>query len=74
MEMTLMRNRPAMLASLDQDMLIGGKRVPAASGERFETHNPATGELLARVARGTAQDVDRAVASARAAFEGPGAG
>jgi aldehyde dehydrogenase (NAD+) len=45
--------------------------VPAASGERFETRNPATGELLARVARGTAQDVDRAVASARAAFEGP---
>jgi acyl-CoA reductase-like NAD-dependent aldehyde dehydrogenase len=71
MEMTLTRNHPAMLMSLDQDMLIGGKRVPAASGERFETRNPATGELLARVARGTAQDVDRAVASARAAFEGP---
>jgi aldehyde dehydrogenase (NAD+) len=42
-------------------MLIGGSVCPP-SGERFETRNPATGELLARVARGTAQDVDRAVA------------
>jgi aldehyde dehydrogenase (NAD+) len=71
MEMTLMRNRPAMLAVIEQDMLIGGARVPAASGERFETRNPATGDLLARVARGGVQDVDRAVAAARAAFEGP---
>ena len=52
-------------------MLIGGQRVPALSGQRFETRNPATGDLLATVAQGGAEDVDRAVKSARAAFEGP---
>jgi aldehyde dehydrogenase (NAD+) len=52
-------------------MLIGGKWVDAASGERFESRNPATGELLATVAEGQAEDIDRAVAAARKAFEGP---
>ena len=33
-----------------KQMLIDGKWVDAASGKRFETHNPATGELLATVA------------------------
>ncbi|MDE1917744.1 MAG: aldehyde dehydrogenase family protein [Sphingomonadales bacterium] len=69
--MTLTRNRPAMLTSPDQNMLIGGSRVPSASGERFETRNPANGELLACVAKGGIEDVERAVTSARAAFEGP---
>ncbi|MFP5434328.1 MAG: aldehyde dehydrogenase family protein [Alphaproteobacteria bacterium] len=50
---------------------MGGQRVPALSGQRFETRNPATGDLLATVAQGGAEDVDRAVKSARAAFEGP---
>ena len=52
-------------------MLIDGNWVDAASGKRFETHNPATGELLATVAEGDAEDVNRAVAAARRAFEGP---
>ncbi|WDF75264.1 aldehyde dehydrogenase family protein (plasmid) [Novosphingobium sp. KACC 22771] len=69
--MTLMRKPPAMLDRIEQDMLIGGARVPALSGQRFETRNPATGDLLARVAQGGAEDVDRAVKAARAAFEGP---
>jgi aldehyde dehydrogenase (NAD+) len=60
-----------MLDALEQDMLIDGRRVPALSGKRFETRNPATGELLANVADGDAADVDRAVKAARAAFEGP---
>jgi aldehyde dehydrogenase (NAD+) len=63
--------RPPMLDRIDQDMLIDGQRVPALSGKRFETRNPATGELLANVADGDAADVDRAVRAARAAFEGP---
>jgi aldehyde dehydrogenase (NAD+) len=63
--------RPALLTISEQDMLIGGQRVPALSGKRFETRNPATGALLAMVAQGGAEDVDRAVKSARAAFEGP---
>jgi acyl-CoA reductase-like NAD-dependent aldehyde dehydrogenase len=47
---------------------IDGKYVDAASGETFDDINPANGKLLARVAACDAPDVDRAVASARAAF------
>jgi phenylacetaldehyde dehydrogenase len=53
-------------------MLIGGKWVEAASGKTFETRNPATGEVLSRVAEGDREDIDRAVKAARRAFdEGP---
>src|SRR5712672_615275 len=52
-------------------MLIDGQWVDAASGKTFETLNPATGEVLATVAEGDAEDVNRAVAAARRAFEGP---
>ena len=48
-------------------MLIDGQWVDAASGKRFETLNPATGELLATVAEGDAEDINRAVAAARRA-------
>ena len=51
-------------------LLIGGHRVAAASGRSFETLNPATGEVLAKVAEAGVEDVDAAVRSARAAFEG----
>ena len=50
-------------------LLIGGRWVDAASGKTFEDLNPATAEVLARVAEADAEDVRRAVASARAAFE-----
>jgi len=40
-------------------MLIDGKWIDAASGKRFETHNPATGELLATVAEGDAETSPR---------------
>lgn len=50
-------------------MLIGGKWVDAASGKTFPTYNPATGEVLAHVAEGDKEDINRAVAAARAAFE-----
>src|ERR1700733_1169527 len=52
-------------------MLIDGKWVDAASGKHFESRNPATGELLATVAEGDAEDINRAVAAAPKAFEGP---
>jgi aldehyde dehydrogenase (NAD+) len=52
-------------------MLIDGQWVDAASGKTFETLNPATGEVLATVAEGDAEDINRAVAAARRAFEGP---
>jgi gamma-glutamyl-gamma-aminobutyraldehyde dehydrogenase len=51
------------------ELFIGGEFVPAATGRTFDTVNPADGSVLARVARGAAEDVDRAVAAARATFE-----
>jgi phenylacetaldehyde dehydrogenase len=55
--------------SQPRPMLIGGKWVNSASGKTFETYNPATGEILARVAEGGREDIDRAVKAARKAFE-----
>jgi len=49
------------------DHFIGGAWQPPATGDYFETRNPARGEVLARVADGAAEDVDRAVKAARAA-------
>jgi phenylacetaldehyde dehydrogenase len=53
------------LSAAPQRLLIDGKPVESVSGETFVTLNPATGEVLARVARGNAADVDLAVAAAR---------
>jgi acyl-CoA reductase-like NAD-dependent aldehyde dehydrogenase len=50
-------------------LLIGGERPPAADGRTFETVDPATGRPIAEVAYAGAEDVDRAVRSAREAFE-----
>ncbi len=51
-----------------QRMLIGGERVAAASGQTFETLDPATGSAIVDVPAGDAADIDAAVAAARAAF------
>ncbi|KAI4329559.1 hypothetical protein MLD38_027935 [Melastoma candidum] len=52
--------------------LINGQFVDAASGKTFPTIDPRTGEVIAHVAEGDAEDVNRAVAAARKAFdEGP---
>jgi len=58
-------------ASGPAKMLIGADWVEAESGETFETLNPSTGQLLAHVASAGQGEIDRAVAAARAAFEGP---
>ena len=47
---------------------IDGRYLDAASGATFDCVNPASGKLLARVAAGDTEDIDRAVTSARAAF------
>jgi len=60
----------AFLARGPHKLLIGGQWIAAASGETFEVLDPATGERLCAVARGGAQDVDRAVRAARKAFDG----
>lgn len=48
---------------------VGGAFRRALSGQTFESTNPATGQVLAHIAACDAQDVDVAVAQAKAAFE-----
>ncbi len=48
---------------------IGGEWCDAASGETFDSVNPATGETIGTFPRSSAEDVDRAVVAAKAAFE-----
>ncbi len=50
-------------------MLIGGDWVMAECGETFPVYDPSTGEVIANVAEGRKEDVDKAVAAARATFE-----
>src|SRR5215831_14741056 len=54
-----------------QQLLIDGRRVRSLSGRTFKSLNPATEQVIATVAEGNEADVDRAVAAARRAFEGP---
>ncbi len=51
-------------------LFIGGRFMPPATGQTFDTINPATTERLARVAQAGPADVDRAVQAARDAFPG----
>lgn len=64
-------SRHPFLDGKTKKLLINGEWVDAASGKTFETINPATGEVLAKVAEGDAEDINRAVIAARRAFEGP---
>ncbi len=49
---------------------VAGEWVDAAGGETFESIVPATGEAIGEFPRSTAEDVERAVAAAKAAYEG----
>jgi 1-pyrroline dehydrogenase len=51
------------------EMFIGGEWTPGTGGETQEVINPATGKVIAHVPKGTAEDVDRAVAAARKAYD-----
>ena len=57
------------LRSQPKKLFIGGKWVEAASGKTFETRDPATEDLLAKLAEAGAEDVDRAVDAARRSFD-----
>ena len=50
-------------------MFVNGRWVNAASEKTFPVYNPATGEVMANIAAGDREDVDRAVHAARRAFE-----
>ncbi|NMO90196.1 aldehyde dehydrogenase [Actinomycetospora sp. TBRC 11914] len=51
-------------------MLVGGEAVDAVSGKTFESQNPYTGQSWALIPDGGDEDVDHAVAAARAALDG----
>src|SRR5438128_175296 len=51
------------------EMFIGGQWVESSSGETQQVWNPATGQVIAEVPKATAEDVGRAVAAARKAFD-----
>jgi aldehyde dehydrogenase (NAD+) len=62
---------PAFLDGNVKPLFIGGRGVPSVAGRTFESHNPSTGDVIATLAEGRAEDVDLAVAAARRAFDGP---
>ncbi|KAL0447119.1 UNVERIFIED_CONTAM: Aldehyde dehydrogenase family 2 member B7, mitochondrial [Sesamum latifolium] len=63
--------KPPVTVEYDK-LLINGQFVDAASGKTFPTLDPRSGEVIAHVAEGDTEDINRAVAAARKAFdEGP---
>jgi phenylacetaldehyde dehydrogenase len=66
---TQMHSRVQEFVGRPRKMFINGKWVEAASGKTFPSYNPATGEVMAQVAEGDREDIDRAVKAARKAFE-----
>jgi betaine-aldehyde dehydrogenase len=58
-----------MICSSPTELLVDGEWSAAVSGETFTTRNPATNAPLAEVAKAGSEDVDRAVAAARRAFD-----
>ena len=66
-------NIPSKPASIDVEIhgnFVDGREIEAGSGEMLDVRNPATGDVIARIPNSTADDVDRTMKSARAAFEG----
>src|SRR5258705_2840616 len=48
---------------------INGQFVPAAAGRTFDNISPVNGRVLAQIAAGDAEDIDRAVKAPRSAFD-----
>jgi aldehyde dehydrogenase (NAD+) len=66
---TITANPPVTESAIRQTkILINNQWVDSVSGKTFETINPATGEVIAKVAEADAADVDLAVKAARKAF------
>ncbi|MHB8459403.1 MAG: aldehyde dehydrogenase family protein [Candidatus Limnocylindrales bacterium] len=66
-----MTTEPQTTPILDTRMIIGGDPLAAADGQTFDVVNPANGAVIARAPLGGREDVDRAVAAARKAFDDP---
>jgi betaine-aldehyde dehydrogenase len=68
--MTSAQDRPAAAAPMETRMVIGADLVAAADGRTFEVVEPHRGTVVANVPLGGVEDVNRAVATAQAAFDG----
>src|ERR1700694_5964697 len=62
--------QPAAIDVKIHGNFIDGREIEAGAGQMLEVRNPATGDVIARIPNSTAEDIDRAMKSARAAFEG----
>ena len=66
---------PQAVSGKEYQLLINGKWVPSKSGETLERRYPAnTDVVVATFPAATEQDVDEAIAAARAAFDNPSGG
>ena len=66
-------NVSAKSAAIDVEIhgnFVDGREIEAGAGQMLDVRNPATGDVIARIPNSTAEDIDRAMKSARAAFEG----
>src|SRR5205807_786252 len=63
-------SKPAAIEVEVHGNLVDGREIEAGSGEMLDVRNPSTGEIIAKIPNSTADDIDRAMKSARAAFEG----
>lgn len=68
---TAASNLPAFLSSGVKQHFIDGHWHHSLSGETVDTYNPATGKVIAQLARGRDEDIAAAVVAARRAFTGP---
>ncbi len=64
-----MHSRVQDFVGTPRKMFINNRWVESASGKTFPSYNPATGEVLAQVAEGDREDINRAVKAARKAFD-----
>src|SRR6202011_1429372 len=62
--------KPAVASVEIHGNFVDGREIEAGSGQMLDVRNPATGDVIARIPNSTAEDIDRAMKSARAAFEG----
>src|SRR6201986_574495 len=65
-------NIPAKPTTIDVEVhgnFVDGREIEAGDGQMLDVRNPATGDVIARIPNSTADDIDRAMKSARAAFE-----
>src|SRR5881275_774089 len=65
-----MQDAVSQFLATPRKLLIDGRWVAASSGKTFDSIDPATGEVLARVAEGDKADIDAAVKAARRLYRG----